>query len=60
MGVLFVSFLRNGLVLLGVPSLLEQAALGLFIILSVTVDQIVNRRRAARQTAGYRGAASEA
>lgn len=60
MGVIFVSFLRNGLVLLGVPSLLEQAALGLFIILSVTIDQIVTRRRVARQMAGYQEAPSEA
>ncbi|MEW6638279.1 MAG: ABC transporter permease, partial [Actinomycetota bacterium] len=49
-GVLFVSFLRNGLVLLGIPSLWEQAALGLFIVLSVVVDQVVNRRRTARRT----------
>jgi ribose transport system permease protein len=60
MGVLFVSFLQNGLVLLGVPSLLEQAALGLFIILSVTIDQLVTRRRIAQQTAGYQGVPSEA
>jgi ribose/xylose/arabinose/galactoside ABC-type transport system permease subunit len=60
MGVLFVSFLRNGLVLLGVPSLLEQAALGLFIVLSVTIDQFATRRRAVRQMAGYRGVADEA
>lgn len=46
MGVLFVGFLRNGLVVLGVPSLWEQAALGAFILLSVATDQIVNRRRA--------------
>lgn len=45
MGVLFVGFLRNGLVVLGVPSLWEQAALGAFILLSVAADQIVNRRR---------------
>jgi hypothetical protein len=47
-------------VLLGVPSLLEQAALGLFIILSVTIDQLVTRRRIAQQTAGYQGVPSEA
>ena len=53
MGVLFVAFLRNGLVVLGVPSLWEQAALGAFILLSVGADQIVNRRRArARAMAG--------
>jgi ribose transport system permease protein len=49
MGVLFVGFLRNGLVVLGIPSLWEQAALGAFILLSVGADQIVNRRRARRR-----------
>lgn len=49
MGVLFVGFLRNGLVVLGIPSLWEQAALGTFILLSVGADQIVNRRRARRR-----------
>jgi ribose/xylose/arabinose/galactoside ABC-type transport system permease subunit len=53
MGVLFVAFLRNGLVVLGIPSLWEQAALGSFILLSVGADQIVHRRRArARALAG--------
>jgi ribose/xylose/arabinose/galactoside ABC-type transport system permease subunit len=53
MGVLFVAFLRNGLVVLKIPSLWEQAALGAFILLSVGADQIVNRRRArARALAG--------
>jgi ribose transport system permease protein len=53
MGVLFVAFLRNGLVVLGIPSLWEQAALGTFILLSVGADQIVQRRRArARVLAG--------
>lgn len=49
MGVLFVGLLRNGLVVLGVPSLWEQAALGAFILISVGADQIVNRRRARRR-----------
>jgi ribose transport system permease protein len=49
MGVLFVGFLRNGLVLLGIPSLWERAALGFFIIASVGIDLIVNRRRSARR-----------
>ena len=46
MGVLFVAFLRNGLVVLGIPSLWEQAALGTCILVSVGADQIVQRRRA--------------
>ncbi len=51
LGVLFVGFLRNGLVLLGIPSLLEQAALGLFIILSVSADHLLETRRARRRLA---------
>lgn len=51
LGVLFVGFLRNGLVLLGIPSLLEQAALGLFIIISVSADHLLETRRARRRSA---------
>jgi ribose/xylose/arabinose/galactoside ABC-type transport system permease subunit len=54
MGVLFVGFLRNGLVLLGIPSLWERAALGFFIIASVGIDLIVNRRRSARRALAER------
>jgi ribose/xylose/arabinose/galactoside ABC-type transport system permease subunit len=46
LGVLFVAFLRNGLVVVGVPSIWEQAALGAVIILSVGVDRALRRRRA--------------
>lgn len=53
-GVLFVAFLRNGLVVLGIPSLWEQAALGTFILLSVGADQVVQRRRARARVAADR------
>lgn len=46
LGVLFVAFLRNGLVVVGVPSLWERAALGAVIIVSVGIDRAVHRRRA--------------
>lgn len=56
-GVLFVGFLRNGLVLLGVPSLWEQAALGFFILASASADHIMEVRRAARRLASTAGVA---
>lgn len=43
-GVLFMAVMKNGIVLLGIPSLWERAVVGTLIIISVTVDLIVNRR----------------
>ena len=43
-GVLFMAIMKNGIVLLGIPSLWERAVVGMLIILSVTVDLVVNRR----------------
>lgn len=37
-GVFFIAFMKNGIVLLGVPSLLENAMIGSIIILSVIFD----------------------
>jgi len=37
-GVFFIAFMKNGIVLLGVPSLLENAMIGSIIILSVLLD----------------------
>lgn len=37
-GVLFIDFLRNGIVLLGVPSLWEQFVVGVMIVISVALD----------------------
>jgi len=43
-GVLFIAIMKNGIVLLGIPSLWEKAVVGALIILSVVVDLILNRR----------------
>lgn len=45
-GVMFIAFLRNGIVILGIPSLLENCFIGLLIILSVLFDTITARRGA--------------
>lgn len=41
-GVFFIAFMKNGIVLMGIPSLLENAIIGLLIILSVLFDSIIN------------------
>ncbi len=38
-GVFFIAFMKNGIVLLGIPSLLENAMVGAIIILSVLFDR---------------------
>jgi ribose transport system permease protein len=43
-GVLFISVMKNGIVILGVPSLWEKAIIGTLIILSVTADIILQKR----------------
>lgn len=43
-GVFFMAFMKNGLLLLGIPSLWERAVIGFLIILSVGVDLIINKR----------------
>ena len=43
-GVLFMSIMKDGILLLGVPSLWERAVVGALIILSVSVDIVLNRR----------------
>ena len=43
-GVLFIAIMKNGIVLLGIPSLWEKAVVGILIILSVVVDLIFNQR----------------
>jgi ribose transport system permease protein len=43
-GVLFMAIMKNGIVLLGIPSLWERAVVGTLIILSVTVDLVISRR----------------
>ena len=56
-GVLFMAVLKNGVVLLGIPSLWERAVVGLIIILSVSVDILIgiqNERRQREQIAQQR------
>lgn len=48
-GVLFMAVLRNGVVLLGIPSLWERAVIGLLILVSVGVDFIFSARQAERR-----------
>lgn len=43
-GVLFISVMRNGIVILGVPSLLEKAIIGTLILVSVMADIVLQRR----------------
>jgi ribose transport system permease protein len=43
-GVLFMAVMKNGILLLGIPSLWERAVIGTLIILSVSVDLLINRR----------------
>ena len=43
-GVLFIAVMRNGIVILGVPSLLEKAIIGTLILLSVIADIVLQRR----------------
>lgn len=43
LGVLFINVLQNGILLLGVPSLMEWAIIGMFMILSVSLDLLWSR-----------------
>jgi len=48
-GVLFIAIMKNGIVLLGIPSLWERAVVGLLIIVSVLVDLVVGIRLEKKQ-----------
>ncbi len=48
-GVFFMSVMKNGIVLFGIPSLWERAAVGLMIIVSVKVDLLLEQRTIKRQ-----------
>lgn len=48
-GVLFMAVLRNGVVLLGIPSLWERAAIGFLILASVGADYFISARQAERR-----------
>jgi ribose transport system permease protein/AI-2 transport system permease protein len=43
-GVLFIAIMRNGVVLLGIPSLWERAVVGILIVISVVVDLYITKR----------------
>jgi ribose transport system permease protein/AI-2 transport system permease protein len=62
-GVLFIAIMRNGIVLLGIPSLWERAVVGILIVVFVTVDIFINyqtqrRRQQQRVRRGISLAAS--
>lgn len=44
-GVLFIAFLKNGIVILGIPSLLENCFIGMLIVLSVLFDAVTANGR---------------
>ena len=48
-GVLFIAIMKNGIVLLGIPSLWERAVVGLLIVISVLVDLVVGNRSEKKQ-----------
>lgn len=43
-GVLFIAFLKNGIVILGIPSLLENCFIGSLIVLSVLFDAVTGNK----------------
>lgn len=49
-GVLFIAFLKNGIVILGIPSLLENCFIGLLIITSVLFDALTSNKKLARKS----------
>lgn len=51
-GVLFVAILENGIVLMGVPSLWNDFALGAMILIAVSADALLSRRTAAKGAQG--------
>jgi ribose transport system permease protein/AI-2 transport system permease protein len=58
-GVLFMAIMQNGIVLLGIPSLWENAIIGTLVLLSIAFDRLVEvglrRRHEARRWAVRRG-----
>jgi ribose transport system permease protein len=48
-GVLFIAMMKNGIVLLGIPSLWERAVVGLLIVISVLFDIFIGARSAKNQ-----------
>ncbi len=48
-GVLFIAIMKNGIVLMGIPSLWERAVVGILIIVSVLVDIFIGKRAEKKQ-----------
>ena len=48
-GVLFIAIMKNGIVLLGIPSLWERAVVGFLIVISVLVDIYIGNRSKRKQ-----------
>jgi ribose transport system permease protein/AI-2 transport system permease protein len=48
-GVFFMAVMKNGIVLLGIPSLWERAVIGLLIIISVKIDLMLDARNLRKQ-----------
>ncbi len=55
LGVLFVNVLQNGIILLGIPSLWEQAIVGVLIILAMASDLIRSGERESEKEEAYAG-----
>lgn len=53
-GVFFIAFLRNGIVILGIPSLLENFFIGSLIIISVLIDTLSTQMKNNKKTAVQR------
>ena len=49
-GVFFIGFLRNGIVIMGIPSLLENFFIGLFMLICVFADSINAMRKKKKNT----------
>lgn len=48
-GVLFIAFLKNGIVILGIPSLLENCFIGSLIVLSVLFDAVTGNQKSGKK-----------
>ncbi len=51
-GVLFITVMKNGIVIFGVPSLWEKAIIGLLILISVTIDIVINKQITRKRATG--------
>jgi simple sugar transport system permease protein len=49
LGVLFINMMKNNLVLLGVSSSWQRAAVGVLLVLGITIQAISENRKSKRQ-----------